>query len=233
MSLRLRLLLLLLAIYCAGGYYLTKRALEEVRPRYLESMEETLVDTSVLLASVLETQLSGEGRLEPTGLERAFAAMKHREFQANVFSLNKISVDLRVYVTDATGRVMFDSAGLDVGRDYSQWNDVKRTLLGQYGARSSRTIKGDNRTQSIYVAAPIRHEGRIVGVLSVGKPTTGINQLVEVARQRLLYGAVLGGLVILLLLLLVTVWVVTPLDRLTDYARSVRDGKMVTLPPAI
>ena len=230
MSLRLRLLLLLLAIYCAGGYYLTRRALEEVRPRYLESMEETLVDTSVMLASVLETQLV-EGRLEPAGLERAFTAVRRREFQANVFSLNKTKVDVRVYVTDATGLVVYDSAGLDVAKDYSQWNDVKRTLLGQYGARSSRTIKGDNRTQSIYVAAPIRHEGRIVGVLSVGKPTTGINQLVEVARQRLLYGAVLGGLVILLLLLLVTAWVVTPLDRLTDYARAVRDGKTVVLPP--
>lgn len=229
MSLRLRLLLLLLAIYCAGGYFLTRRALEQVRPRYLESMEETLVDTSVLLASVLETQLV-DGRLEPAGLQRAFTAAQQRKFQAQVFSLSKTTVDLRVYVADATGLVVFDSAGRDVGRDFSQWNDVKRTLQGQYGARSSRTIPGDNHTQSIYVAAPIRHEDRIVGVLSVGKPTTGINQLVVAAKQRLIYGAVLGGLAVLLLLLLVTAWVVAPLERLTAYARSVRDGKAVALP---
>lgn len=230
MSLRLRLLLLMLAIYCAGGYYLTKRALEQVRPRYLESMEETLVDTSVLLASMLETQLV-EGRLEPAGLERAFNAAQHRDFQARVFSLNKTAVDLRVYVTDATGRVVFDSAGRDLGQDYSKWNDVKLTLLGQYGARSSRTIPNDDRTQSVFVAAPIRHGDRIVGVLSVGKPTTGINQLVLVAKKRLLYGAAIGGLVILLLLLLVAAWVIAPLERLTTYARSVRDGKAVALPP--
>ena len=61
MSLRLRLLLLMLAIYCAGGYFLTRWALNQVRPRYLESMEESLVDTSVLLASVLETQSAAGG----------------------------------------------------------------------------------------------------------------------------------------------------------------------------
>ena len=230
MSLRLRLLLLLLAIYCAGGWYLTRLALEQVRPRYLESMEESLVDTSVLLASVLETQLV-DGRLEPAGLQRAFTAAQNRDFQAKVFSLSKTTVDMRVYVTDAAGIVVYDSAGRNLGRDYSQWNDVKRTLLGQYGARSSRTVANDDTTQTIYVAAPIRDGERLVGVLSVGKPTTGINQLVAVAKQRLIYGAVLGGVVILLLLLLVAAWVIAPLERLTAYARAVRDGKAVALPP--
>lgn len=229
MSLRIRLLLLLLTIYCVGGYYLTDRALEQVRPRYLESMEETLVDTSVLLASVVETQLR-EGQLETDGLQQAFIAARRHDFQAKVYSLNKTAVDLCVYVTDTTGRVVFDSTGRDVGRDYSQWIDVKRTLLGQYGARSSRTVAKDDRTQSIYVAAPIWYEDQLVGVLSVGKPTTGINQLVEVAKQRLIYGAVLGGVVILLLILLVAAWVIAPLERLTTYARAVRDGKPAALP---
>ena len=60
MSLRLRLLVLLLAIYSAGGILLTRWVLNQVRPRYLESMEESLVDTSVLLAGVLETQLTAD-----------------------------------------------------------------------------------------------------------------------------------------------------------------------------
>jgi len=229
-SLRLRLLLLLLAVYCAGGYYLTRRALEQVRPRYLESMEETLADASVLLASVVETQPDA-GKLDPAVLQRAFEAAAHREMHAKIFSLEKNTLDLRIYVTDAKGIVVFDSSGGDTGRDYSQWNDVKRTLTGRYGARSSRTTPHDDKTQSIYVAAPIRSEGRIVGVLSVGKPTNGINQLVAVARQRLIYGAVVGGLVILLVLLVVAAWVVAPLERLTAYARAVRDGRPAPLPP--
>jgi two-component system sensor histidine kinase CreC len=229
MSLRLRLLLLLLAIYCTGGYLLTRKALQQVRPRYVESMEETLVDTSVLLASVLETQLV-DGRLDAGGLERALGAARQRQFLATVYSFSKTAVDMRVYVTDAKGMVIYDSAGEAAGRDYSRWNDVKRTLDGHYGARSSRTTPGDDNTQSIYVAAPIFHDGRIVGVLSVGKPTSGINQLVAVARRRLVYGALVGGLAVLALLLLVAAWVIAPLERLTAYAREIRDGKSAALP---
>ncbi|MDI1250097.1 MAG: two-component system sensor histidine kinase CreC [Lacunisphaera sp.] len=230
MSLRLRLLLVLLAIYCVGGYTLTRRALEQVRPRYLESIEESLVDSSSLLAALVETGLR-DGRVEAEALRRAVTAAQGRAFEARIFTLRKTAVDLRIYVTDATGRVLFDSTGLNEGRDYSKWNDVARTLRGTYGARSTRDVEGDDNTQVIYVAAPIRHEGRIVGVLTTGKPTRGINELVAAARRKLLTSAAVGGVVVLVLLLLVASWVITPLERLTAYARAVRDGRPAPLPP--
>jgi two-component system sensor histidine kinase CreC len=229
MSLRWRLLLLLLLVYAGGGYYLTQRALEQLRPRYLESMEETLVDTSVLLASLVETQIK-DGRLDAVALDHVFAAARRQPLDARIYSLHKTAVDMRVYVTDAAGVVIYDSAGRELGRDNSRWNDVKRTLAGQYGARSTRSVAGDDNTQVIHVAAPIRHEGRIIGVLSVGKPTSGVNELVRAARKRLVTGAVLGGLVVLALLLLVAVWAIAPLERLTAYARAVRDGRGASLP---
>jgi two-component system sensor histidine kinase CreC len=228
-SLRIRLLLLLLTVYCAGGYFLTRRALDEVRPRYLESMEETLVDTSVLLASMLEAQLTGD-QVAPAALELAFASARQRKFEAKIFSLTKTELDLRVYVTDAKGRVIFDSSGQDVGRDYSRWNDVWRTLRGGYGARSSHTAPDNDNTQSLYVAAPIRHGDRIVGVLAVGKPTTGVNHLVAAAKRRVVYTALAGGVIVLLLLLLAAAWVITPLERLTAYAHAVRDGRAAPAP---
>jgi two-component system sensor histidine kinase CreC len=229
MSLRWRLMLLLLLVYAGGGYYLTQRALDQLRPRYLESMEETLVDTSVLLASFVETQTTG-GSLDAVALERAFAAVRRQPLDARIYSLHKTAVDMRVYVTDAHGVVIYDSAGIELGRDNSRWNDVKRTLEGRYGARSTRSVPGDDNTQVIHVAAPIRHEGRIVGVLSVGKPTSGVNELVKVARKRVVTGAAVGGLVVLALLLLVAVWAIAPLERLTEYARAVRDGRLAQLP---
>ncbi len=230
MSLRLRLLLVLLAIYCTGGWFLTRKALEQVRPRYLESIEESLVDTSALLAAFVETGLQ-DGRVDAEALRRAVTAAQGREFEARIFTLRKTAVDLRIYVTDATGRVLFDSTGRNEGRDFSKWNDVARTLRGGYGARSTRDIEGDDNTQVIYVAAPIRHEGRIVGVLATGKPTRGINELVAAARRKLLTGAAVGGVVVLVLLLLVASWVITPLERLTAYARAVRDRRPAPLPP--
>jgi two-component system sensor histidine kinase CreC len=225
MSLRLRLLLLLLGIYCAGGLFLTRRTLEQVRPRYLESMEESLVDTSVLLASALEAQPQVAGTGAGDFLRRTFAEARKHAFDAQIFTLRKTEVDMRVYVTDAAGLVVFDSAGRDEGRDFSLWNDVLRTLRGGYGARSSRDIKGDDDTQVIYVAAPVRQDGRIVGVVSVGKPTRGINALVAVAQRRILVGAVLGGILLLFLLLLAASWVIAPIERLTAYARAVRDRR--------
>ncbi len=231
MSLRLRLLFLLLAIYAVGGALLTRWALNQVRPRYLESMEESLVDTSVLLASVLETQLP-PGEINGDVFRRAYAAARGRTFEARIFSLRKTAIDLRVYVTDARGRVVFDSTGRDEGKDYSRWNDVARTLRGQYGARSTRDAPGDDNSQVIYVAAPVRQDGRIVGVVAVGKPTRGINALVAVARRRILIGAVGGGVGLLLALLVVTSWVIAPLENLTAYARAVRDRRPVP-PPAL
>jgi two-component system, OmpR family, sensor histidine kinase CreC len=230
MSLRLRLLLVLLAIYGAGGWFLTRKALEQVRPRYLESIEESLVDTAALLAAGLERDLAGD-QVETAGLRQVVAAAQGRAFEARIFTLRKTAVDLRIYVTDATGRVRFDSTGRDEGRDYSRWNDVARTLRGEYGARSTRDVEGDDSTQVIYVAAPVRQGDRIVGVVTVGKPTRGVNELVAAARRRLLLVAGLGGVVVLALLLLVAAWVITPLERLTAYARAVRDSRPGPLPP--
>ncbi len=230
MSLRLRLLLVMLAIYCAGGYFITRWALQQVRPRYLESMEESLVDTSVLFASIVEGQAAAAGP-DVAGLRLAYDRAQHRKFEAQVFSLHKTEVDLRVYVTDAAGRVLFDSRGQDEGKDFSNWNDVARSLRGQYGARSTRDIAGNDDTQVLYVAAPVRVDGRIVGVVSAGKPTHGINSLVTAAKHRILFGAVVGGVALLLVLLLVASWIITPLERLTAYARAVRDGKTAQLPP--
>lgn len=230
MSLRLRLLLVLLAVYAAGGWYLTRKALEQVRPRYLESMEESLVDTSAVLAAFVESEVVEE-QVDASALRRAVQAAQGREFEAQIFTLRKTGVDLRIYVTDATGRVVFDSLGRDEGKDYSRWNDVARTLRGDYGARSTRDVPGDDNTQVIYVAAPIRKDGRIVGVLTVGKPTRGVNELVDAARRKLLFGAAGGGVIVLAIMLVVASWIVAPLERLTSYARAVRDGGRPARPP--
>jgi len=229
MSFRVRLLVLMLVVYCAGGYFITRWMLGQIRPRYLESMEESLVDASVLLASILETHATAAGP-DVAEFRTAQAHAHERNFAAKIFSLDKTAIDLRVYVTDGQGRVQFDSTGHDEGRDYSRWNDVARTLAGRYGARSTRDIPGNDETQVIFVAAPIRHDGRIVGVVTVGKPTHGINALVLAAKRRIIFGAAGGGVILLTLLLLVASWLTAPIGRLTEYARAVRDGKVAALP---
>jgi two-component system sensor histidine kinase CreC len=48
-----------------------------------------------------------------------------------------------------------------VGQDFSQWRDVARTLRGEYGARMTREVPGDDTSGVMHVAAPVLRGGRM------------------------------------------------------------------------
>ncbi|MEZ5276037.1 MAG: two-component system sensor histidine kinase CreC [Opitutaceae bacterium] len=230
MSLRLRLILVLLAVYTVGGYVLIRQALHEIEPRYLEGIEESLVDTSALLASLVEVT-TREGSVSDHSLAETVDRAVARGLNADIFGFRKESLGLRFYLTDENGRVLYHSERRDwVGADFSRWNDVHRTLQGAYGARATRDDPDDPATVVLYVASPVRVDGKIAGVLTVGKPTSSVSVFVATARRKIIWGAIIGGFVLLALLLLVAGWVVTPLEKLTAYARRVRDGRKATPP---
>src|SRR5690606_27174950 len=82
----------------------------------------------------------------------------------------------------------------------------------------------------LHVAAPIKHKGRIAGVLSVGKPARAIFELAAVAQRRLIWLAVAISLTGIVLILVIAEVIVRPLERLRKYALAVRDGHPVELP---
>ncbi len=84
-----------------------------------------------------------------------------------------------------SGIVLLDSTGRDVGKDYSRWNDVACTLRGQYGARTTEEVPGDERTTVMHVAAPVRDGERIIGVVTVAKPNCSVQPFIARAQQRL------------------------------------------------
>ncbi|HRE82751.1 MAG TPA: two-component system sensor histidine kinase CreC [Opitutaceae bacterium] len=232
MTIRTRILLVYLVVVGGGFYYLVNRSLGELRPRYLESMEEALVDTAHLLAAVVEHE-TGSGPIQADVVRATFSGAFERSFHALIYSMIKEKVDLRVYVTDAAGTVLYDSAGTaEEGKDYSRWNDVARTLQGRYGARATPTNPADPDTLVLYVSAPIKapNSNSILGVLSIGKPTASINELVDAASRRLTLAGLAGGGLILLIGVVFAVWIATPVARLTAYARAVRDGRPAVLP---
>jgi two-component system, OmpR family, sensor histidine kinase CreC len=59
----------------------------------------------------------------------------------------------------------------------------------------------------MYVAAPVRSQGAIVGAVSVGKPVSSFGQFVDAARRKTLYVGVVSAAGALLLALLVSVWI--------------------------
>jgi two-component system sensor histidine kinase CreC len=104
-------------------------------------------------------------------------------------------VELRTYVTDRNGVVVYDSTGQSLGKDFSQWRDVRLTLKGEYGARTTLDIASDSNSAVMYMAAPVRWvtrptalaAGKSLAVVTVGKPVQTFGQFVAAARSRTLY----------------------------------------------
>ncbi|MGB2131131.1 MAG: two-component system sensor histidine kinase CreC, partial [Marinobacterium sp.] len=236
MSLRLRLLIVFLISVLAGLGSVVYWVLDELEPRYQEAQEDILVDFSEFATAWIGVQAvdvddSGSVQIDTNLLEKTFAALHKRALHAQIYDLLKSEADIRLYVTDASGIVIFDSEQKDMGEDYSQWRDVYLTLRGHYGARSSDDDPGDPTSERLYTASPILYKGDIIGVVAVGKPTRNINRFIAHLSTNLLYTSIAIALATLLVGLLITFWVTRPMHRLEAYARDVSEGKRVALPP--
>jgi two-component system, OmpR family, sensor histidine kinase CreC len=214
--------------FCALVYWI----LRDLRPRHLATMEESMVDTAILLASLVENNLDSAPSATED-LRQAFARALRRDFSAQIYEMTKTGINTRVYVTDARGVVVFDSDhGRDEGMDYSRWNDVVRTLRGDYGARATRSDPADWTTEVLYVGAPIRRDGSIVGVLTVAKPSESVAMFVKTARVKIAVAGGVAAVAVVLMGMVSSVWITRPIEKLTQYARAVRDGARVTAPAA-
>ncbi len=229
MKIRTRVFLVFLLIVTAGLGALVYWVGSDLRPRYLEAQEEPLVDTAYLLAELLQDELKS-ARPPSASLAAAFERLYKRRFSARIYKLERDRSDIRVYLTDARGIVVFDSTGKDVGRDYSRWNDVLRALKGEYGARSSADDPQKPDATTAYVAAPVLDEGRVIGVVAIGKPKRNLAYFIADAQHELL----LAGAVVLVIALILGfglyTWVSRPLRQLTAYALRVKSGERAVMP---
>lgn len=225
---RNRIFIGILLIYLAGTGFLLYRVLGDLDPRYRESAEESLVETSQLLASLVEQDVRDDV-IDTTRLDPLFRSVYARRFEARIFSLEKTRVELRLYVTDRGGRVLYDSTGRAVGADFSRWNDVLRALRGEYGARTTLDVDGQPDTAVMYVGAPVRSGHEIVGAVSVGKPVRSFGQFVEAARRKTLLVGIVSAVAVLLLAVFVSIWLVRPFGLVRDYWRYVREQRRLNL----
>jgi two-component system, OmpR family, sensor histidine kinase CreC len=228
-SKRNRIFIGILLIYAAGIGFVLYRVLADLDPRYRESAEESLVETAQLMASLVEQDLK-DGAIDVARLPALFKSVYARPFEAQIFSMTKNRVELRVYVIDRQGRVLFDSLGHVGGADFSQWRDVKLALKGEYGARTTPDVEGDPDTSVMYVGAPVRWNNGIVGAVSVGKPVQSFGQFVEAARRKTLAVGAVAAVSVVLLAVLVSAWLVRPFGLIADYVRYVRSQRRLSLP---
>lgn len=229
MRIGMRLLLGYFLIVAIAAWFVLSIFVQEVKPGVRRATEGTLIDTATLLAEVgRDDLLSGDAQRGK--LAQAFSQLHQQPFRANIGGIHKVRNEYHVYMTDAQGRVVFDSAGLAVGKDYSRWNDVWLTLRGEYGARSTLSNPDDPESTVMYVAAPVRDQGKIIGVLSVGKPNMAMAPVIHRSERRILWagGALLG--IALLIGLVVAGWINRSIGTLSRYADSVTTDAPLPLP---
>jgi two-component system sensor histidine kinase CreC len=204
--------------------------LDSLRTRYLEGVEDPLVDQAHVLAGVVG-QMMAAGQFDPQNFYRTFEAIYKHPLDIRIYHLTKAFVDVAVYITDVHGRVIFHSLDASqIGADYSHWRDVRLTLEGQYGARTSLADPQDPYSSVLFVAAPVKVRDHLAGVLTVAKPTTNINSFLEQAQPRIIKVMIVSATMAIVLGYLVALWITRPIQRLTDYANAVHEGQPAAFP---
>ncbi len=186
-------------------------AVREVRLRYVESMRRTLGDTAAFLAT-----FAAEGAAESPAWTQRFAALPAKTDL------------LRVFALDPADRVVFDSArGRDVGEIYL-WPDRGggRSASENYSVPNVAQVGDELR-----VRAAVRRGEVLVGWVGVGRPLATMAEGITQAQTELLK----FSLGIAAVMVLAGWWIASrlarSLERLTDYALAVRDGRRAS-PPA-
>ena len=230
MKLGLRIFGCYLIIFCICFAYPASWVLDTLRTRYLEGVEDPLVDQANVLAEMVGQQMARK-QFSPQKLYQTFKGIYDRNVNATIYHLTKSNVDLAVYITNAEGRVIFHSQDpSQVGSDYMHWNDVELTLDGRYGARTTLADPEDITSSVLFVAAPIHVNGKMAGVLTVAKPTTNIHSFLQQAKPQLIKVVVLSVLAAIVSGYLVALWITRPIQRMTDYAHAVHAGARATFP---
>ncbi|MFA6289328.1 MAG: two-component system sensor histidine kinase CreC [Opitutaceae bacterium] len=122
-------------------------------------------------------------------------------WKGNGSALEKASGALRVYVTDAKGGVVFGTAK-----------------------------NPDASVAEVRVTAPVKVKGDVVGFVGVARAKSTVTEAIWHARVRLMA----GGIAVALFMMAVGWWIASrlthSLERLTEYALAVRDGKAARPP---
>jgi len=228
-KLSVRVLLGFFLIVGLAAFFVLRTFMQEVKPGVRQGLEVSLVDTANLLAEIAAPELEA-GTLAQGTFAHAVARYTHRSLKARIWGLEKRAAEFQVYVTDANGKVVFDSNGQAQGQDYSRWNDVLMTLRGEYGVRSTRLVPGDETSSRMHVAAPILKGDRVLGVLTVATPTSSVVPFAQRSERRVLRAGLLLMGAALLIGIGLSWWLTRSLGRLRTYARQVAEGHKAAMP---
>lgn len=229
LSIFFRIWLALAVVLLLGATAIFTQMFGYIRPTAHQVIEDTLLDTSRLLALNFQAPLvSGQLYDEnyQAKLDAMFASSENADKKNGNHYLSTHFLRSRIYVTDASGIVIYDSLAAPFnaeGQDYSRWNDVYLTLKGQFGSRSTADLQERDKT-AVYVAQPIvNDDGELIGVVSVGKSVASILPYLAETRHRMLMSALVMSVIALLLAGLVAWWLKQSITLVTQYTKSLAE----------
>ncbi len=228
MRIRTKVLAVIVGLFLIGLITVLRLGEQELLPRYKEAVEDTLVDSSLYLSTLLQNSCIENNRLQPQKVQSLFHSVSRNSSQ--IYQKTKDQVEMHLYVTDDKGIVIYDSMDpSNIGKDFSRWNDVYKTLRHQYGARSSRLAKDDPLSATLYVASPIKANETIVGVVSIGKPVKNFHAFISSAQKRLYTYTFLLFTFAVVVGFYLAYRIISPLEKLRTYLLSL--GTTQPLPP--
>ncbi|MGL4667948.1 MAG: two-component system sensor histidine kinase CreC [Saezia sp.] len=227
---RNRIFIGVLLIYVCGVIFMLYNLMDGLDPRYRESAEDSMVETANLLASFTQQHINEHGQIDLEPLDALFKSLYQRKISAQIYEVHKNKIELRAYVVNHEGKVLYDSTSIHTGADFSRWRDVSLALRGEYGARTSPDIPNKKETSVMYVSAPIYWQDHIIGAVTIGKPIITYQKYITNAQWKILYFGIFSAIAIAILTLIVAVWLTRPLGLITEYIRYIRSQKSVNLP---
>jgi two-component system, OmpR family, sensor histidine kinase CreC len=228
-KLSIRIFLVYFLLVGVGLFTFFYNSANQLRPILRQSAENALVDIANLLAEILVRDIQN-GQINTEYFGKALERYRQRNMNATIWNVEKLSPDLGAYITDRQGTVIFHGDKNEIGKDYSQWIDIGRTLKMQYGARTTRTDPNNELTSVMYVAAPIRINGELLGVLTVTQPNASSSPFLEFARSQLVNQGIIILVFALILGALLTYWLTNSIRQLSTYVQKVRLGERVAPP---
>lgn len=230
MKITLLIVLGFLVIAGSGFFLLMNTIREDIERQYSQASEEPLVDFAHLFAGLLEQDIR-DGKIEVEKFRKGFSGAYGREFVAKIYQLKKTEIQTQVYITDESGIVIFDSeGGAKEGLDFSHYNDVLLTRKGEYGVRATRSDPDDSRTTVFYIAAPVMHDGKMIGTLTVSRPEKAMAPFAEESKRLVVRASIITAVCVFLQAALWAYWVLNPIRDLTKHALKIAGGGQSSVP---
>jgi len=233
LSIGFKVFITFLTIGFGISWYLIEQTPKELSKEIDKAAEEVMIDTANLLSQIVTFDIQND-EINLEKLSNVISVYLQRKLDAKIYDVEKESATLDVYITDKKGIVIYDSTNRYVGKDFSKDNDVYLTLQGKYGARASAYDRGNKNPEpeekAFFVAAPIYHQGNIIGSLTVIKRADQFKEFFASQKDQIKYYAVMIFIVTALFAAVVSFIVSRSANKLIKYTTELSKGKKVDAP---